>query len=117
MKQINDEKTHLVVISDQHIGGDKPIDDFKIDDVFVRFVSELYNESMLQKNKIELLIIGDFLDLWKISSENKIAQVVRNHKDVFSVLKKFGKQNTITLVPGNHDYELIYKKLQFIFFI
>ncbi len=98
----------LIIISDLHIGGDAPMDDFECEKELIDFLDYLdkTNES------IELIILGDFFDLWKIKDhpEGKVAFAINQHRDLFEQFKKFGKKHKITVLGGNHDHEIIYEK-------
>ncbi|MFC1655243.1 metallophosphoesterase [Patescibacteria group bacterium] len=98
----------LIVISDLHIGGEAPIDDFECEKELISFLDYLdeNNES------IELVILGDFFDLWKIKDklEGKVAYAIKQHPRLFEHLKKFGEKHKITVLGGNHDHEIVYEQ-------
>jgi len=98
----------LVLISDLHIGGDKIIEDFNCKEELISFLDHL--ETL--KDPLELLILGDFFDLWKVESkpEDQIAFIVEQWPELFKRLKKFGETHKITVIPGNHDHALLYNK-------
>lgn len=98
----------LIVISDLHIGGESPIDDFECEKELTGFLDKLErdNESM------ELIVLGDFFDLWRIDDhpEGKVAYAINQHPNVFERLKQFGRKHKITVLGGNHDHEIVYDK-------
>lgn len=98
----------LVVISDLHIGGDEIIEDFSCEQEFVDFLNHL--ETL--KDPLELIILGDFFDLWKVESEpeNQVSFIIKKWPRIFDRLKKFGENHKITVIAGNHDHALAYNK-------
>ncbi|MBN1494721.1 metallophosphoesterase [Candidatus Peregrinibacteria bacterium] len=103
----------LILISDLHIGGEPDIEDFQCGAEFGAFVDHLLNTSF--QFDLELIINGDFFDLWKCydQKDEKINYIIAMHQNLFDKLKEFGNKNKITVIPGNHDHELVYnKKLQ-----
>ncbi len=98
----------LVIISDLHIGGDEIIEDFNCEKEFIDFIDYLEN----LKDPLELIILGDFFDLWKVEkeSDDKINYIINQWPDFFKRLKKFGENHIITVLPGNHDHELFYNE-------
>ncbi|MBV9453715.1 MAG: hypothetical protein JOZ19_06295 [Rubrobacter sp.] len=58
---------------------------------------------------IELVIIGDAFGLWEFTTAEgieKLDLLVKDHAQLFDQFRATGEQVTITLIPGNHDYEL-----------
>lgn len=99
----------LIFISDLHIGGEALLEDFYSEKEFIKFLDHL---SLKEKN-CELIILGDFFDLWKIADtkhKNKIKFIISQRKEMFKRLKEFGKKHQITVIGGNHDHELVYEK-------
>lgn len=98
----------LVIISDLHIGAKNELDDFKCEKELILLLDKLESD----KDTSELLILGDFFDLWKIKpeNENQIEKIIENRKELFNRLKKFGSKFKITVIPGNHDHGLYYRK-------
>lgn len=96
----------LVLISDLHIGGDKIIEDFNCEKELIDFLDHL--ETL--KEPLELLILGDFFDLWKVENtpEDQVNFIINQRPILFERLKKFGKNHIITVIPGNHDHALFY---------
>jgi len=101
-------KRELIIISDLHIGGDEIIEDFSCEKELISFLHKKgeYN------GDLELLILGDFLDIWKIEDTigKQLGFTINRHQKVFDTFKEFSKKHKITLVPGNHDHALIYNK-------
>lgn len=100
--------TTYYFISDLHIGGDKKIDSFEFQEELIAFLKNIKHE----KNS-ELIIIGDFLGLWEMTSvpENKkVEEIIKRHKKIFEQFKDTGNVIKITTIPGNHDHELLFNK-------
>ena len=94
----------IYVISDLHIGGDEQLED-------VEFMNELLNFlSRLETAKAdELIINGDAFGLWEFTSIEgpaKFDALVERYPELFDQLQTTGQSVRITLLPGNHDYEL-----------
>jgi len=101
-------KRKLIIISDLHIGGDKLIKDFSCDKELISFL----NEKGKYEGDLELIILGDFFDLWKVEEtiDEQLDSTIEEYKDLFNALKNFGEKHKITILPGNHDHELFYNK-------
>jgi UDP-2,3-diacylglucosamine pyrophosphatase LpxH len=98
----------LIIISDLHIGGDESIDDFDCGGELISFLNHLERT----EDSVELLILGDLLDLWRVKghTEGKVSFIIRQHKKLFERFKKFGEKHRITVLAGNHDHAIAYKK-------
>ena len=123
----------IVVISDLHLGlGRKPdktwyeTEDFRWENAFRAFLDEI---SARGNDQVDLVIAGDFLDLWQppksircegVSGDpnlgctvDEMAQmaslVVKAHAPVFADLQSFSrkKENRLHILPGNHDSALL----------
>jgi len=97
--------TTLYLISDLHIGGDGALARC----AFERELIELLAELARGPEGGELLIVGDAFGLWELSDgegASKLEGIVASHPDLFAQLRETGKHVRITLLPGNHDYEL-----------
>jgi UDP-2,3-diacylglucosamine pyrophosphatase LpxH len=100
------KKRKLIIISDLHIGGDNIIEDFECETELIDFLQKKKDPSY----DLELLILGDFLDLWKVEKDahEQVRFVINKHKKLFKTFKRFGEHHKITVVPGNHDHALAY---------
>jgi len=98
----------LIIISDLHIGGDIEMENFECEKELIAFLEYLEK----QNQNIELIILGDFFDLWNYEKENtdKLTITIKKWGELFETIRKFGEKNKITLIPGNHDHELVYNK-------
>ncbi len=92
-------------ISDLHIGGEGELDRCDFEHELVSFLKGLEKKD---KNT-ELIIVGDTFGFWEVTSRHgvdKIRYIIKNHKELFDQFKKTGEKIRITIIPGNHDYEL-----------
>ena len=92
-------------ISDMHIGGDGQLRDCDFMDELIAFLKELEE----QGGDAELIINGDAFGLWEftgVPGTNKLEALIDQQPQLFEQLKATGAQIPITLIPGNHDYEL-----------
>ena len=92
-------------VSDLHIGGDGDLQECSFEDEFIAFLSNLEKKD---KDK-ELIIIGDSFGLWEFTELNgmdKLEELIRHHQRLFNQFQKSGEKIRITIIPGNHDYEL-----------
>ena len=101
-------KRKLIIISDLHIGGDDIIEDFSCEEELISFLQEKakYN------GELELIILGDFFDLWKVENDadEQVQFIIKRYQNLFDSFKEFGKSHKITVLPGNHDHALFYNK-------
>ena len=94
--------THYI-ISDLHLANGGRRDDFKKNRT--RFKNFL---QMVKKQKAQLIIAGDFLELWQV---NLIA-ITRAYSDILNQLISMNTK----IVIGNHDYYLYhFRRLKFLY--
>jgi UDP-2,3-diacylglucosamine pyrophosphatase LpxH len=100
--------SRLIIISDLHIGGDSEMEDFECENELISFLEHLEKEKL----PLELIILGDFFDLWnyKKDNDNKVGEAIKRWHKLFEAVRKLGQKIKITLIPGNHDHELVYNK-------
>jgi len=92
-------------VSDLHIGGDGDLQECSFEDEFITFLSNLEKKD----KATELFIVGDSFGLWEFTEINgieKLEELIRHHQRLFNQLRKSGEKIKITIIPGNHDYEL-----------
>jgi UDP-2,3-diacylglucosamine pyrophosphatase LpxH len=121
----------IVVISDLHLGLGKTADgawfaveDFRWPKAFKAFLTEI---SRIGNQQIDLIIAGDFLEMWQLPAdircegatadlgctpdEMKIlaTRITKAHREVFEDLRKFSEagENRLHILPGNHDSALL----------
>ncbi len=92
-------------ISDLHIGGDEALGvcDFEVE--LIQFMDEI-----AQRNEdAELIIIGDAFGLWEftqVEGVEKIKMLIDQFPRIFETFRRVGEKVKITVLPGNHDYEI-----------
>ncbi len=92
-------------ISDLHIGGDEALGVCDYEAELIAFLEQLAAGS----EAAELLIIGDIFGLWEftdIEGPKKLEAVMAQFPRIFEALQETGKTVKITMLPGNHDYEI-----------
>ncbi|PDV97404.1 metallophosphoesterase [Candidatus Chloroploca asiatica] len=132
---------HVVyVISDLHLGPGwlpdgrtDPLEDFTSDEALIHFIDHIGTQGHL----IELVIAGDFLEFCQTLPEIGLAspedslgsteseslrrarvilgyepQLASGHPQVFAALRRFMMEgHSITIIAGNHDIDLLWKKV------
>ncbi len=66
-------------------------------------------KSLEHEQDAELIINGDAFGLWEfttLAGAEKLEALIVQQSRLFEQLKKTGSKIPITLIPGNHDYEL-----------
>ena len=92
-------------ISDLHIGGDGDLDQCDFEEELIAFLRRITEGPL----PAELIIIGDAFGLWELTEvkdDTKVQRIARTHRELFEQFRETGSRIRITLVPGNHDYEL-----------
>jgi len=92
-------------ISDLHIGGDEALGVCDYEQELIAFLEDLAG----RREDAELLIIGDIFGLWEftdIQGPEKLNAVMDQFPNIFNALRNAGKTLRITMLPGNHDYEI-----------
>jgi UDP-2,3-diacylglucosamine pyrophosphatase LpxH len=93
------------LISDLHIGGDEQLEHVAFMDELLEFLRELETTD----EDAELIINGDAFGLWEFTTVEgpaKFDALLERYPELFEQLRATGAQVPITLIPGNHDYEL-----------
>ncbi len=93
------------VISDLHIGGDEQLQHVEFMPELLAFLKRLARTD----EDAELIINGDAFGLWEFTELEGLAKfdaLVETYPDLFAQLRRTGEQIPITMLPGNHDYEL-----------
>jgi len=93
------------IISDLHIGGDAELDICEFEAELTAFLRELEKKD----GKTELIIAGDAFGFWELTEvegPEKLKVIASNHRELFEQFRRTGERVQITLIPGNHDYEL-----------
>ena len=77
-----------------HLGDGSKTDDFHRDKEFLKFLD------FVQEEAEELVILGDFLELWQADLD----RVLFRHSEVINRLLALRERIKVTYVVGNHDY-------------
>jgi UDP-2,3-diacylglucosamine pyrophosphatase LpxH len=97
--------TTYYLISDLHIGGDGGLARCEFEGELIEFLAEI----AVGPQPAELIIVGDAFGFWELTDRegvSKLETIAAMHPALFRQLRETGKQVTITLLPGNHDYDL-----------
>ncbi len=92
-------------ISDLHIGGDEALGVCDYEAELVAFLQKLAG----QKEDAELVIVGDIFGMWEftnIKGPEKLQALMQQFPNIFEAFREAGEKIKITLLPGNHDYEI-----------
>jgi UDP-2,3-diacylglucosamine pyrophosphatase LpxH len=93
------------LISDLHIGGDGGLGRCEFESELIEFLAEIATGPQ----PAELIIVGDAFGFWELTDRegvSKLETIAAGHPDLFRQLRETGERVTITLLPGNHDYDL-----------
>jgi UDP-2,3-diacylglucosamine pyrophosphatase LpxH len=92
-------------ISDLHIGGDEALGVCDFESELIDFMDEISQ----RKEDAELIIIGDAFGLWEftqVEGLEKLNTLISQFPHIFEAFKRVGEKVKITVLPGNHDYEI-----------
>ena len=93
------------LLSDLHIGGDEQLEHVDFLDELLAFLRELETN----EEDAEVILNGDAFGLWELTGVDgpeKFDALLDRYPDLFDQLRATGERVPITLIPGNHDYEL-----------
>jgi UDP-2,3-diacylglucosamine pyrophosphatase LpxH len=93
------------LVSDLHMGGDGRLQHCDYATEFIAFLKGLEKEDP----STELLIIGDTFGFWELTlvqGTEKLEHIVKAHQEIFDQLKATGARIKVTMMVGNHDYDL-----------
>jgi UDP-2,3-diacylglucosamine pyrophosphatase LpxH len=99
------QATTFYFVSDLHFGGDGDLMKCDFTDEFVHFLKMLEK----QDKRTELIINGDAFGFWELTAVEgtmKLDEIVKYHQEIFEQLRRTGEKIRITLMVGNHDYDL-----------
>ncbi|MCA1623342.1 MAG: metallophosphoesterase [Acidobacteria bacterium] len=92
-------------VSDLHFGGDGQLMVCDFTEEFIAFLQRL-----AQKDKeTELIIAGDTFGFWELTTvqgAKQLDEIIKYHTEIFNQFKVTGEKIQITMVVGNHDYDL-----------
>jgi UDP-2,3-diacylglucosamine pyrophosphatase LpxH len=103
-KEIGVMPREYFFISDMHIGGDGELQNCDFEDELIEFL-----KSLEQHQDAELIINGDAFGLWEFTTlkgAEKLEALIEQQPKLFEQFKRTGSKIPITIMPGNHDYEL-----------
>jgi UDP-2,3-diacylglucosamine pyrophosphatase LpxH len=87
------------------MGGDGRLQHCDYTAEFVAFLKELEGE----RADTELLIVGHTFGFWKttvVQGSEKLDYIIAAHQAIFDQLKTTGALIDVTMMVGNHDYDL-----------
>jgi UDP-2,3-diacylglucosamine pyrophosphatase LpxH len=92
-------------VSDLHFGGDGQLQVCDYTEEFIAFLQELATRD----KRTELIIAGDTFGFWELTTIEGTAQldeIIKHHTRIFEQFRRTGEKIKITLMVGNHDYDL-----------
>lgn len=92
-------------VSDLHFGGDGNLQICDFAEEFIGFLKKLEKK----ETETELIIAGDTFGFWELTTVQGTAQmdeIVKHHQAVFDQFRETGERIKITMMVGNHDYDL-----------
>ena len=92
-------------VSDLHMGGDGQLQHCDYAAEFIEFLKELEKEGP----DTELLIVGDTFGFWELTlvrGVERLAHIIQAHQAIFDQLRATGARIKVTMMVGNHDYDL-----------
>jgi len=97
--------TTYYLISDLHIGGDGGLARCDFEQELVEFLAQI----AAGPTPAELIIVGDAFGFWELTDRegpSKLERIAAMCPALFRQFRETGERVTITLLPGNHDYDL-----------
>ena len=101
----NSMAKEFYLVSDLHFGGDGQLQICDFTDEFVAFLKDLEEKG----KETELIIAGDTFGFWELTTVEgtvQLDEIIKHHREIFEQLKKTGAKIGITMMVGNHDYDL-----------
>src|SRR5262245_17975693 len=102
-------RSHLAqkyyLVSDLHMGGDGRLQHCDYATEFIAFLKGLEKEDP----DTELLIVGDTFGFWELTlvrGTEKLEHIIKAHQAIFDQLRATGACIRVTMMVGNHDYDL-----------
>lgn len=95
----------LYFVSDLHFGGDGELRHCDYVDEFIAFLRELEGKG----EDAELIIAGDTFGFWETTTVKGVAKldkIIADHQPIFDQIRRTGEKIQITMMAGNHDYDL-----------
>lgn len=92
-------------VSDLHFGGDGSLQICDYTEEFISFLRKLAKKDQ----EIELIIVGDTFGFWELTTVQgveQLAEIIKYHAAIFEQFRLTGERVKITMMVGNHDYDL-----------
>jgi UDP-2,3-diacylglucosamine pyrophosphatase LpxH len=92
-------------VSDLHFGGDGQLQICDFAAEFIVFLQKLAEKD----GETELIIAGDTFGFWELTTVHGLEQldeIVKHHQAIFDQFRITGERIKITMMVGNHDYDL-----------
>jgi UDP-2,3-diacylglucosamine pyrophosphatase LpxH len=115
-----------LIFSDTEAGMGDNTDDFVEETLFCDTIRSHFKES--KKHESDLILNGDIFDFLKASYKGeyprhitekvslwKLKRIAKAHPEFFYVMKEWlqaSKSNRIVFIIGNHDYDIVYPRIQ-----
>ncbi|MEM7348657.1 MAG: metallophosphoesterase, partial [Chloroflexota bacterium] len=96
---------HYYLVSDLHMGGDAELQTCDYAEEFIQFLQQL---SQID-TEAELIIGGDTFGFWELTElegPEKLDEIIHHHQPIFNQIKQTGTSIKVTMMVGNHDYDL-----------
>src|SRR5258708_6202716 len=87
------------------MGGDGQLQHCDYAAEFIEFLKELEKEGP----NTEFLIVGDTFGFWELTlvrGIERLAHIIQAHQAIFDQLRATGARIKVTMMVGNHDYDL-----------
>ena len=97
--------TTYYLISDLHIGGDGGLARCDFEQELIEFLAQI----AAGPTPAELIIVGDAFGFWELTDRegpSKLERIAAMCPALFRQFRETGERVRITLLPGNHDYDL-----------
>jgi UDP-2,3-diacylglucosamine pyrophosphatase LpxH len=94
--------------SDMHQGGDGQLMVCDYMPEYVKFLEELEWRAR-GGEELEYIIMGDTFGLWEFttaSGPERIEAIMAEHAPIYDQMKRLGEVATVTMMVGNHDYDM-----------
>lgn len=108
MTHFLEKSPQFYFISDIHIGKENHFKRFDSQKELIDFLNFLENKA--KERLIELIIVGDLFDLWEFNEKEeseKLKYIEKRYPLLIEKFRKASQKILITLIPGNHDHELV----------
>jgi UDP-2,3-diacylglucosamine pyrophosphatase LpxH len=92
-------------VSDLHFGGDGSLQICDYTEEFVGFLRQLAERD----GETELIIAGDTFGFWELTTvqgTEQLDEIIKYHTVIFEQFRLTGERINVTMMVGNHDYDL-----------